>query len=102
MHWKETLIENERIQWKRLPIKHIADGKLDIQISIPLTKLLEAQAKEAFTGGMLTMLQFQTQKQTENSKIEIADLAKLFNDCGLPEAANQFKAVTNETKQNTA
>jgi len=93
MHWKETLIRSEQIKWKRLPVKHIADGKMDIQVNIPLTDLCEAQAKEAFTGGMLTMLQFHVQRQVEERAIEIADLIKLFNDCGLPEAANQFKAV---------
>jgi len=91
MHWKDTLIKSEELNWERPLVKHIADGKMDIQVNIPLTDLFEAQAKWAFAGGMITMLKFYVQKQ--EGTIGNADLIKLFEDCGLPEAANQFKVV---------
>ena len=90
MHWKKTLMKSEDIKWKGLHAENIA-GKLDIHLKIPLTNWIEAQAKASFAAGMLTMLQFHVQKQTEKSSIEVADLIKLFNDCGLPDIANRFK-----------
>ena len=88
-------MKSEDIKWKGLPTEN-TDGKLDIHLKIPLTNWIEAQAKASFAAGMFTMLRFHVQKQTEKNPIaiiEIADLIKLFNDCGLPDIANQFKEV---------
>ena len=90
-HWKDTIIESGQIKWKRPRVKGIEDGKLDVYITIPLTSLFEAQAKKSFAAGMFRMMEFHVRKQGEGAVIELSDLMKLFNDCGLPEIARQFK-----------
>lgn len=89
-NWKDTVIKSESIKWKRVTPKTITDGKLDIDLHLPLTALFEAQAKNSFAYGMMTMMQFHTQSQRDNKLIEVGDIIKLFNDCGLPEIAKQF------------
>ena len=91
MHWKETVIRSKSIKWKKVMPKTIEDGKLDFTLTLPLTSLFEYQAKTAFAQGMMTMMQFHVQFQTDGELIEIDDLIKLFNDCGLPEIAKRFK-----------
>ena len=91
MHWKDTLIKSKTIKWKRVTPKTIEDGKLDFTLTLPLTSLFEYQAKAAFAQGMMTMMQFHIQSQTDNKLIKIEDIVKLFNDCGLPEIAEQLK-----------
>ena len=90
MNWKDTVIKSESIKWKRLTPKNVEDGKLDFIFTLPLTSLFEYQAKTAFAQGMMTMMQFHIQSQTDNKLIEGSDLIKLFNDSGLPEIARQF------------
>ena len=90
MHWKETVIKSKSIKWKLPKVKSIEDGKLDVTLTLPLTSLFEYQAKTAFAQGMMTMMQFHIQSQTNNKLIGTADIIKLFNDCGLPEIANKI------------
>jgi len=90
-HWKETVIKSEEIKWKRPRFKITEDGKSDVVITIPLTAMLEAQAKRAFTEGMLAMLQFHLEAQANDKLIDIPDMVKVFKDCGLPEVAKMLE-----------
>lgn len=89
-HWKETIIKSKEIKWKRPPIKTIEDNKLDVIVTIPLTALFEAQAERSFAEGMLEMLRFHIQSQNDKKLIDVADLVKLFNECGFPRIAKRF------------
>ena len=86
MHWEETLIKSKSIKWKQR-IKNTNDGKLDFDFHLPLTELFRSQARESFTHGMFTMLQFHAKHQGNEKAIELEDLVALFNECGLPEIA---------------
>lgn len=99
MHWKETLIKSEQIKWKKVAPKNIEDGRLDFTHTLSLTNLFENQAKTAFANGMLTMLQFHIQSRVDNKPIEVNDLAKLFNGCGLPEIAKQFELLSSSSNK---
>ena len=90
MHWKDTVIKSSQIKWRNIKPKSIDDGKLDFDLHIPFTNLFERQAKISFAQGMMTMMQFHTQSQTDKKLIEISDVVKLFNECGLPEIAKRF------------
>ena len=90
MHWTETIIKSKSIKWKRVIPKTIEDGKLDFTLNLPLTSLFEYQAKSSFAQGMMAMMQFHIQSQTDSKLIEVDDLIKLFNDCGLPEISKQL------------
>jgi hypothetical protein len=87
-HWKETVIKQEQIKWKRPPIKNIKDGKLDIILTIPLTGLFEAQAKHSYLEGMQSVMELLIQSQKEKTSIEQADIIKMLNTCGFPELVN--------------
>ncbi len=91
MHWKETVIKSKSIKWKAPKLVKIPDGKLDIFLELPLASLFEDQAKQSFAHGMFAVMQFHAQRSQEDKKvIELSDLVKLFNECGLPEIAKQF------------
>ena len=89
MHWRESLIKSEDIKWKPM-LKVINDNNLDFNLHLPLTALFEAQARQAFAFGMVTMMKFHIGYQGDEKPIEIADVIKLFNDCGLPEVAKKI------------
>ena len=52
MKYQDTILTDEQIQFRPLPVKRIEDGKVDIVVTIPLTNLLEAQAKASFFVGI--------------------------------------------------
>lgn len=95
-HWRDALATSKEIKWKRPPIKHIEDGKLDIIITVPLTELFEAQTKRAFGYGMIAMLDFHVRKQKDDKLIEVQDIIDLFNRFGLPEIADRMFKQQNE------
>jgi len=97
-HWKETVIKSKELLSKRPRWKIVEDGKSDILVTIPITDLLECQARRAFAAGMVTMMKFHLRGQNDKKTIEVADVVKLFNDCGLPEVAKQLEDSVNSEK----
>lgn len=90
-HWKKTVIKSSEIRWTRPRMKSTDDGKLDINISLPFTKLFHGQAKRSFGAGMMAMLEFQVSHQEKNMIIELKDLQEFLIKCGLPEIAERLK-----------
>jgi S-methylmethionine-dependent homocysteine/selenocysteine methylase len=48
MNWKDTLIKSEDITWKNPKIKNLKDGRIDFILTIPLTNIVEMQARLSF------------------------------------------------------
>ncbi len=87
MNWKDTVIKNITWQPPELTVKD--DDKLDFTLTIPLTAMFEAQAKQSFAMGVNAGLQFYIRHQGQTITSE--DLLAFFNECGLPEIAELFK-----------
>ena len=88
-HWEDTLIKSSDIKWKRLRVTSTDDGKMDLDLHLPLTNLFRGQAKRSFEAGIAAAFQFHMKIYEESRPIEIEDLASFFNECGLPELAKQ-------------
>jgi hypothetical protein len=94
LNWRNTLIESKNIKWKH-KFTNVEDGKLDLDLHLPLTELFEKQAFTSFLAGMIIVLKFDIDMAGSNRKIEITDLHKLFTDAGYPEFADsKFKEAT--------
>lgn len=53
VNWKDTVIKNKDIQWKHPKIKYVEDGKIDFILTLPLTHIIEMQAKRSFLMGIM-------------------------------------------------
>lgn len=83
MNWKETVLKQKNIKWKRPSLKYFDDGNIDLIINIPITKLMEKQAHWAFLCGVQQVLLFYAKAQEENRVIDEAQLATKFTEWGL-------------------
>lgn len=92
MHWKDTVLKSKEIKWVRPRIKNIEDGKLDVNLNIPLTQLIEGQAKLSFTHGVVQALNFTADYQRNKRTIKTQDLLGFLNGCGLPELVDKIKS----------
>lgn len=58
MSWKKTIIKQPNIQWQPIKIEVIEDGKIDLDLHIPLTQIVELQACQSYSQGILDALEF--------------------------------------------
>lgn len=52
MNYKDTILKFKNIQWQPAKIKQSRDGKIDVNIHVPITDLIEMQAKQSFLMGI--------------------------------------------------
>jgi hypothetical protein len=97
-HWRETVVRSEDLRWKRPQMELVEDGKADIRITIPLTKLLQQQAQLSYAEGMLTMLKFH-RGWPRGKPIQFSDIMKLLRDCGLGDIAKKMTKYMTERER---
>ena len=56
--YSDTLLQNKDIKWRVPKWKISEDGKVDIDIHIPLTAILQKQAYRSFNYGVGALLDF--------------------------------------------
>ena len=69
MNYKDTVLKQSQIKWRRPPVKYIEDGKLDVVVSIPLTKVIEGQAQISFAWGCFEVLSWLGDTQQKQIQI---------------------------------
>jgi hypothetical protein len=69
MNYKDTVLKQNQIKWRRPPVKYIEDGKLDVVVSIPLTRVIEGQAQISFAWGCFEALSWLGDTQQKQIKI---------------------------------
>lgn len=83
MDYKDTILKQSSIKWKpKLTMSD--DGKVDIDIHIPLTDLLDKQARVSFGQGILVAFGFFADKQVEEKVITSEIIKAKFTEWGLP------------------
>ena len=92
MHWKDTIIKSSDIKWKSCKPISTDDGKLDINMHIPLTGIVEYQAKKSFMDGLNAMYEFVYELRHTKKTICLQDIATFYEQCGYPEIASQIKS----------
>jgi hypothetical protein len=56
MNYKDTIIKE--IKWNIKSLTQSKDGKIDLKLNIPLTQVVDAQAKTSFAKGVQEGAQF--------------------------------------------
>ncbi len=92
MNYKDTIIKQCEIDWKSSKIKHTKDGKIDLKFTIPLTAILDTQAKRAFMQGIVDTLGFVGECQSRQIAISKELLDAKFSEWGIPELSVILKA----------
>ena len=56
--YKETILKTQDVNWKQPTIKLVEDGRMDLIFTIPLTEVLDLQAKLSFFAGIKAVTDF--------------------------------------------
>ncbi len=87
MHWKDTVLKQREIRWSHPEFKYVDDNKIDIILTIPITRLLEEQARRSFTNGVFEMLKHVANTPIDDS-VDVSQVLKdKFIEWGLPQNA---------------
>ena len=71
MDYKDTIINIEDMNWGEVKFKILKDGINDLNICIPFTEILEAQAKNSFLLGIKAVLDFATENGDKPDQAKI-------------------------------
>jgi hypothetical protein len=91
--WERTLVKSKDIKWQH-KVRNTSDGKLDFDIHLPLTAIIQGQARRSYAQGMIDMMAFHVKHQEASQPIDIDDLYELFLKAGFPEIAERIKGQT--------
>lgn len=91
MKYKDTIIKQKELQWMPPKIRQIKDGKIDLKFTIPLTTILDTQAKRAFMQGIVEALGFVGSCQEQKVIITKELLDRKFSEWGIPELSEILK-----------
>ncbi len=72
-------------------MKYVDDGKIDLTINIPITKLMEQQAYWSFSCGVHQVLLMYANAQRENRLIDESELSAKFAEWGLADVWEKVK-----------
>ena len=87
VNYKDTILAQKQIKWKRPPAKVIDDGRVDIIITIPLTEILDLQAKTSYFAGANEIFKFIIEKLLNHEEFDEDEIKNKLRDMGL-EIAN--------------
>jgi hypothetical protein len=79
MNYKDTIL---KIDWKN-KFTEIDDGENNLNINIPVQKILDAQAKTSFSNGLTEGMQFVLLKLKENQELTPENLKPQLKVWGL-------------------
>jgi hypothetical protein len=85
MNYKDTILKQSQIKWKQPKMKVKDDGNVDLNIHVPLTELLDKQALNSFTKGVLHMMTLYADCQTNKVEITSELIVSKFTEWGLPD-----------------
>ena len=74
--YSDTLLQNKDIKWRVPKWKISEDGKVDIDIHIPLTAILRKQAYWSFNWGVAALLEF----LKVNKDLPLGELTEKLNE----------------------
>jgi hypothetical protein len=98
MNWKDTVFKQSQIKWKNPKFKYVDDNNIDLILTIPITNLLEQQARQSFTQGVFEMLKHIASTPTDGS-VNVSQLLKeKFIEWGLPQKAIDSIVIPKEKK----
>lgn len=87
MHWKETMFKQSEIRWKQPKFKYVDDDNIDLILTVPISKLIEEQARKSFTFGVYEVLKFMGSVKVDGS-VNLNKLLKdKFIEWGMPQSA---------------
>lgn len=92
MKYQNTIIKQSELQWTPPKIKQSKDGKIDLKFTIPLTAILDTQAKRAFMQGVVEALGFVGNCQEQQVIITKELLDTKFSEWGISELSEILKA----------
>lgn len=81
--YKDTILKQEQIKWKRPPVKIINDDKVDLIITIPLTEILDCQAKTSYFAGANEIFKYIMSVIDEKKIINEDDVKSKLREMGL-------------------
>jgi hypothetical protein len=96
MNWENTVIKSSDIEWKSCKPKSTNDGKLDVDIHIPLTAIIEGQARKSFAMGLQVMYDFMYDFIKHSKQIDLQDFANFYDACGYPYFAKGIRATISD------
>ena len=84
MNYKDTILKQKEFNWTNPKINISKDGKVDFDIHIPLTDILDKQAQRSFTFGVIELMKFAAKLQQKEQLITPSLLRSKFIEWGLP------------------
>ena len=98
MNWKDTVFKQSQIRWKNPKFKYVDDNNIDLFLTIPITDLLEQQARQSFAQGVFEMLKHIANTPTDGS-VNVSQLLKdKFIEWGLSQEAIDSIVIPKEEK----
>jgi len=96
MNYKDTIMSQRQMKWQPLKIRQIKDGKIELKLTISLTELFDAQAKQAFMRGVVEALGFVGNCQKTKVIITTELLDQKFTEWGIPELSKLVKEAKHD------
>jgi hypothetical protein len=87
MNWKDTVFKQSQVKWKNPKFKYVDDNNIDLILTIPITGLLEQQARQSFTIGVSEVLKFMGRVPIDGSVNLNKLLKEKFIEWDLPKEA---------------
>ena len=83
MNYKDAILKD--VKFKSKGIRWIKDGKSDLIITVPMTAILDAQAKYAFSMGAIEVLHFVANMQQAGKQIDTNTINGQLREWGIIE-----------------
>lgn len=83
-HYRNSLLTQRDIKWKPKTTT-TEDGGVDLTIRVPLSKMLDVQAKRACALGVVATLTFMAECIERDKPIDAVALSLFVDELGIPE-----------------